>query len=144
MPAYMEKTYGVRFSRGPLRQGLPPRGFSGTRPTDVLKQARPADPAAFREEGATLKNLAPDPVLLLEDESPIRDDQAIGAPGFRRGQQKPVPTYGHHARVALLGAGDVLGDPGAVQETADRTAHTFPGFLAGWLARFPDQQLVLI
>ena len=60
LPAYIEPQYGVRFSRGHLRQGLPQHGFSGTRPPYVLKRARPAEQAAFRDELATL-NKTPRP-----------------------------------------------------------------------------------
>ena len=55
LQAYIEEQYGVRFSRGHLRKWLPQHGFSWTRPTYVLKRARPAEPAAFAERLATLK-----------------------------------------------------------------------------------------
>ncbi len=59
LQASIEEQYGVRFSRGHLRQGLPQHGFRGTRPTYVLKRARPAEPAAFAERLATLKTTPP-------------------------------------------------------------------------------------
>lgn len=70
--AYIEPPYGVRFSRGPLRQWLPQHRFSGTRPIYGLKRARPAAQAAFREELATVKNAPADPLILFEDERCFR------------------------------------------------------------------------
>ena len=59
LQGYIEDQYGVRFSRGHLRQGLPQHGFRGTRPTYVVKRARPAEPAAFAERLAALKKTPP-------------------------------------------------------------------------------------
>ena len=59
LQAYIEDQYGVRFSRGHLRKGLPQHGFSWTRPTSVLKRARPAEQAAFAERLAALKTTPP-------------------------------------------------------------------------------------
>ena len=55
LQAYIQQQYGVRFSRGHLSKWLHRHGFSWTRPTYVLKRARPAEQAAFREALATLK-----------------------------------------------------------------------------------------
>ncbi len=41
--------------------------------------------------------------LLFEDESMIRDDQAIQRTWFLKGQQRIIPTYGQHRGVKLLG-----------------------------------------
>ncbi|MED4905782.1 transposase [Parageobacillus thermoglucosidasius] len=42
-------------------------------------------------------------VIIYEDESHIRDDQALRATWSIKGRQKQIPAYGHHAAVSLLG-----------------------------------------
>ena len=58
LQAYIQQQYGVRFSRGHLSKWLHRQGFSWTRPTYVLKRARPAEQAAFQEQLATVKKRA--------------------------------------------------------------------------------------
>ena len=41
--------------------------------------------------------------ILFEDESMIRDYQAIAKTWFPKGQQKIIPTYGQHQGVKLIG-----------------------------------------
>ncbi len=38
-------------------------------------------------------------ILLYEDESHIRSCQAIRATWFETGNQRQIPTYGHHAKL---------------------------------------------
>lgn len=59
LQAFIEQQYGVQFSRGHLSKWLHRHGFSWTRPTYVLKRARPAEQAAFREQLETLKKTLP-------------------------------------------------------------------------------------
>ena len=59
LQTFIEREYGIRFSRGHLSKWLHRHGFSWTRPTYVLKRARPAEQAAFREQLATLKKTPP-------------------------------------------------------------------------------------
>jgi hypothetical protein len=47
-------------------------------------------------------------VILFEDESHIRDYQAIGPTWFIKGQQKMIKTYGKHASVGLFGILDYI------------------------------------
>ena len=68
----------------------------------------------------------------------------MGATWFLRGQQTQVPTYGHHAGVALFGAVDIRGGTVAVPQAADLTAQAFQGFVEGLFAQYPDKHLVLI
>ena len=55
-----------------------------------------------------------------------------------------MPTYGHHAGVALFGAVDIRGGTVAVQQATDLTAQTFQGFVEGLFAKYPEKRLVLI
>ena len=113
---------------------------------DVWAQAGPASGAGRlpRGTGDGKKNAPTDTLILFEDESHIRAYQAIGATWFLRGHQKQVPTYGHHAGVALFGAVDIRGGTVAVQQATDLTAQTFQGFVEGSFAKYPDKRLVLI
>ncbi|WP_154213802.1 transposase [Bacillus cereus] len=43
-------------------------------------------------------------ILFYEDETHIRDYQALHTSWFLRGKQKHIPTYGRHASVTLFGA----------------------------------------
>ena len=66
-------------------------GFACTRPTDTLAKADPEPQAAFRREFEIVKKKLVDGEMdriLFEDESMIRDDQAIGRTGFPKGQHK--------------------------------------------------------
>ena len=88
------------------------------------------------------QNAAANTVILLEDASHGHADPAIGATWFRRGQQKPVPTYGQHASVALCGAVAIGSGTTVVAQAADRTAQTFPAFLTRGFAQYPTQPRV--
>lgn len=43
-------------------------------------------------------------ILFYEDETHIRDYQALHASWFLRGKQKQIPTYERHVSVTLFGA----------------------------------------
>ncbi len=89
-------------------------------------------------------NAAADTGILFEDESHVRVYQAIAATWFLRGRQKQVPTYGHHASGALVGAVDIRGGTTMVEPAADLTAHTLQALLTRWFAQCPTQPLVVI
>ena len=123
----------------------PPAGVQ-LDPTDLRVKAGPAGGASGvrgAPHGAKT-NAAADTVILFEDESYVRAYQAIAATWFLRGRQKQVPTYGHHASVALFGAVDIRGGTTMVEQAADLTAQTFQAFLARLFAQYPTQPLVLI
>lgn len=113
---------------------------------DLRPEARPARGAGGppRGPGDVKKNTRANTVILFEDESHIRAYQALGATWFLRGRQKQVPTYGHHAGVALFGAVDIRGGTVTVPQAGDLTAQTFQGFVERLFARYPGRPLVLI
>jgi transposase len=83
--------------------------------------------------------------ILFEDESFIRDYQAIKATWFLRGRQKQIKTYGHHAGVGLFGAldyrtGDIMCD------TAEQlNTQAFEKFLSETvLPRYTGRRIIMI
>ena len=83
--------------------------------------------------------------ILFEDESYIREYQAIKATWFLKGKQKQIKTYGHHAGVGLFGAldyetGDIMCD------TAEQlNAQAFEHFLSEHvLPRYPQRHIIMI
>ncbi len=102
---YVKDTYGVEFSERGMRDVFYRLGLSYTRPTYVLAKA---DCKSRRSSGSTwkgLKKLLNGEIahLLYEDESMIRDYQAIQKTWFARGQQRIIPTCGKHEGVKLVG-----------------------------------------
>lgn len=83
-------------------------------------------------------------MIVFEDESHIRAYQAIGATWFLRGQQKQVPTAGHHAAATLFGAvapatGEVL-----IAQAEQATTQTFTAFLDTVRDAFPGKTVHMI
>lgn len=82
--------------------------------------------------------------ILFEDESMIRDYQAISNTWFLKGQQKIIPTYGRHQGVKLIGVLDYeTGDVFCVQED-QYTAVEFLAFLEKVMARYPNERIVMV
>lgn len=79
--------------------------LSYTRPTYVLKNAAHVKQEKFKEAFEVLKKHLEGLIdhILFEDESMIRDYQAIQKTWFIKRQQKKAPTYGKHSAVKLLG-----------------------------------------
>lgn len=82
--------------------------------------------------------------LLFEDESMIRDYQAIGQTWFLKGKQRLIPTYGQHKGVKLIGTLDYeTGDIVCIEEEK-YDASAFLRFLANLLEVYPTGKIVLI
>jgi len=82
--------------------------------------------------------------ILFQDESMIRDYQAIARTWFPKGQQRIVPTYGKHQGVKLLGTLDYESGEIFVVESDSYNAEVFLSFLHQVLAKYPGQKLVMI
>jgi transposase len=82
--------------------------------------------------------------ILFEDESMIRDYQALANTWFPKGQQKIIPTYGQHRGVKLLGTLDYeTGEVFCVEEeTYD--AQVFLSFLKKIVVKYRGEKIVLI
>ncbi|MDT2249131.1 transposase [Paenibacillus larvae] len=81
--------------------------------------------------------------MLFEDESMIRDYQAIQKTWFLRGKQRIIPTTGKHRGVKLLATVDYETDI-VWQEDEQYTAETFLSFLQKVLATYPTGKLALV
>lgn len=82
--------------------------------------------------------------LLFEDESMIRDYQAIGRTWFIRGKQCLIPTYGQHKGLKLIGTLEYeTGEIFCVEEE-NYDAKTFLGFLRKLLSTYPVGKIVMI
>ena len=82
--------------------------------------------------------------ILYEDESMIRDYQAIQKTWFAKGQQRIIPTYGKHEGVKLVGflnfgTGEVY-----VEEHKQYDAEVFRRFLTHVLEHYPEGEIVMI
>lgn len=82
--------------------------------------------------------------LLFEDESMIRDYQAVQRTWFLKGKQRIIPTFGQHKGVKLLGVLNY--ETGEVFCTEEETydAVVFLEFLHKVLAYYPSGKIVMI
>jgi putative transposase len=74
-------------------------------------------------------NSSTEHVILFEDESYIRDYQAIAATWFLKGQQKKIKTYGHHAGVGLFGVLDYSNGRVLCQPSVELNTQAFEHFM---------------
>jgi transposase len=93
-----------------------------------------------------IREINPDQtIVLFEDESYIRDYQALCSTWFLRGQQKKVKTYGQHKGVGLFGVLDYL--DGTIQCDAyeEHTAQAFQSFLENTVfPAFEGKHIIMI
>src|SRR5690625_5250315 len=82
--------------------------------------------------------------ILFQDESMIRDYQAITKSWFPKGQQKKIPTYGKHHGVKLIGTLDYkTGDIFCI-ERERYDAKEFLTFLEQVVNRYPNEKITMI
>ena len=144
---YIKDTFEVTYSDRGTRGLLYRLGFSCTRPTYTLAKADPAKQAAFRAEFEVVKQQLIDghiDRILFEDESMIRDYQAIGRTWFPKGQQKQIPTYGKHWGDKLLGILDYETGEVYCEHEEQYTAVEFLRFLNTVVARYAGETLVIV
>ncbi len=82
--------------------------------------------------------------LLYEDESMIRDYQAIQKTWFAKGQQRIIPTYGKHEGVKLVGILNYETGEVYVEEHKSYDAEVFKHFLCQVLKKYPEGDIVMI
>ncbi|WP_156890004.1 IS630 family transposase [Planococcus lenghuensis] len=143
----IERKWGETYSPKGLSQLFDSLGLSFTRPTYTLKKADPEKQAEFRDKTfPDLKKLMDGKIdrLLFEDESMIRDYQAIGSTWFLRGQQRMIPTFGQHKGVKLIGTLDYETGEIICTEEERYGAGTFLRFLEKLLTAYPTGKLVMI
>jgi len=81
---------------------------------------------------------------LFQDESMIRDYQAIQKTWFMKGQQRKIPTYGKNAGVKLIGILDYGTGRVYCQEHEKYDAVVFEGFLKDILKQYPTGKIIMI
>lgn len=81
---------------------------------------------------------------MFEDESMIRDYQAIQKTWFIKGQQRKIPTYGKHAGVKLMGILNY--ETGCIycEEHEKYDAEVFLQFLKNTLSQYPTGKIVMV
>ncbi len=82
--------------------------------------------------------------ILYEDESMIRDYQAIQKTWFPKGQQRIIPTYGKHEGVKLVGFLNYETGEVYVEEHEKYDAEVFRRFLLHVLEHYPEGEIVMI
>lgn len=83
-------------------------------------------------------------IFLYQDETHIRDYQALHATWFPIGKQKQVPTSGHHAKVSLFGAVNVVDGTLFCMESPKCDAVSFLHFLQYVMKENPDKHVVMV
>lgn len=140
------QTFNVKYTDRGVRALLHHLGFRYTKPTYTLAKAVPEKQEAFRQEFEMLKKMMNDENnrILFQDESMIRDYQALANTWFPKGQQKVIPTYGKHHGVKLLGTLDYETGEVFVVEEERYDAVKFLSFLKKVLIKYPDEKIVMI
>jgi hypothetical protein len=82
--------------------------------------------------------------LLFEDESMIRDYQAIQKTWFLHGKQRIIKNTGNHRGVKLLATVDYGTGKRVWQEDVQYTAETFLGFLKKVAMEYPTGKIVMV
>lgn len=144
---WIEQEFGVCYSDRGTRDLLYRLRLSFTSPTYTLAKADPIKQEAFKEEFEEIKKkLLNEEIdrILFEDESMIRDYQALSRTWFAKGQQKIIPTYGKHWGAKLIGTLDYeTGEVFCVQEE-QYTAKEFLSFLEKVTAKYQGERIVMI
>ncbi|NRF92852.1 transposase [Paenibacillus frigoriresistens] len=81
--------------------------------------------------------------ILFQDESMIRDYQALAHTWFPKGQQKKIPTFGKHHGVKLIGILDYESGEVFCIEEEQYDAGVFLRFLEQAVARYPGEKIVI-
>jgi len=82
--------------------------------------------------------------ILFEDESMIRDYQAIAQTWFLKGKQRIIPTYGRHHGVKLMGTLNYETGEIFCIESNKYDAKVFLDFLKKVLEKYPAGKTVMI
>ena len=83
-------------------------------------------------------------MVLFEDESSIRDYQAIHYAWYHKGKQKIIPTHGKHESAKLFGTVDYESCEVYVQEYQQNNAEAFLDFLDKILKKYPGRKIVMV
>ena len=144
--AFVKQKFGISYSSRGMLNLFDRLGLSYTRPTYTLDKADPKKQEQFRKTFETLKKLLEGDIttILFEDESMIRDYQAIMKTWFPKGKQRIIPTYGKHEGVKLVGFLDYETGHVYVEEHKKYDAEVFLQFLKNVLSQYPNGKTVII
>jgi transposase len=144
---WIEQKFNIQFSDRGVRKIFERLNLSYTRPTYTLKKADPEKQEAFINEFEQVKmDLIFDEIqhILFEDESMIRDYQAIMKTWFPKGEQRIIPTYGKHCGAKLVGILDYETGSIYVEEHEKYDAQVFLSFLENVLSMYPTGKIVIV
>ncbi|WP_139132109.1 IS630 family transposase [Fusibacter sp. 3D3] len=143
---YILREFKVQYSIKGITLILSRLNLSFTRPMYTLAKADPLKQEQFRKAFIDVKKLINGEIqhILFEDESMIRDYQAIGATWFERGKQKIIKTYGKHRGVKLVGCLDYESGDIYCEEHETYDAQTFLGFLNNVLERYSGKIVMVL
>ncbi|MGG1619407.1 IS630 family transposase [Paenibacillus sp. NRS-1781] len=147
MAAFIQREFGVTYSLRGISKMMHRQGLSYTKPTYTLAAADEEKQRIFSEETfPDLKKHLKDEIqhVLFEDESMIRDYQAIQKTWFLRSKQRIIQTTGKHRGVKLLATVDYGTGKIVWQEDEQYTAETFLSFLKKVVAEYPTGKIVMV
>ncbi|MGL6107081.1 IS630 family transposase [Romboutsia sp.] len=121
-------------------------GLSHTRPTYVLAKVDKAKQEKFKEDFEVLKKILDGEVqhIVFEDESMIRDYQAMQKTWFPKGKQRKIRTYGKNPGVKIIGILDYNSGSVYCEEHKNYDAEVFLGFLKKVLEKYPTGKTIMI
>ncbi|WP_431520786.1 IS630 family transposase [Clostridium beijerinckii] len=140
------KEFNIKMSHRGIAYVLHRLNLSYTRPTYVLEKADKEKQEKFKNDFEVLKKMLDGLVdtILFEDESMIRDYQAIQKNWFIKGHQRKIPTYGKNAGVKLIGILDYVTGKVYCEEHERYDAQVFQSFLNSVLKEYPKGKIVMI
>lgn len=144
---YVKREFGVEYSISGMLDLFHRLNLSNTRPTYVLAKADSKKQEEFKKEFEEVKKkLLNEDIdyIFFEDESTIRDYQAIMKTWFAKGEQRIIKTYGKHLSVKLTGIINYETGEVYVQESEEFNAKTFLSFLKYVLKKYPEGKIVMV
>lgn len=143
---WVKSKFGIEYSHSGMFYILYRLNLSFTRLTYTLAKADPQKQEEFKQKFELSKNLLNGNIdhILFEDESMIRDYQAIQKAWFRKGEQIIIRTYGKHEGVKLVGILNYETGKVYCMEEEKYDAEVFLIFLKDVLNLYPTGKIVMI
>ncbi|WP_445667361.1 IS630 family transposase [Paenibacillus sp. FSL H8-0034] len=144
---YIQREFGPTYSLRGISKMVHRLGLSYTKPTYTLAAADEVKQQAFTEVTfPTLKKLMDEEIahLLFEDESMIRDYQALQHTWFLKGKQRVIQTTGKHRGVKLLAVLNYATGHILWKEDEQYDAVTFLSFLQSVIEAYPQGRMVMV
>ncbi|WP_257959068.1 IS630 family transposase [Bacillus sp. V3-13] len=145
--SYILSEFGKEYSIRGVSKLMARLGLSYTKPTYTLAAADEKKQKEFVETTfPELKKIENGEIdhILFEDESMIRDYQALQYTWFEKGKQRIIKTTGKHRGVKLLATVDYVTGEIVWQEEDQYTAEEFLAFLKKVTEAYPAGNIVII